>query len=66
MEQLEGVNNGNGQSYGYAVYRTVVDLGGGRESDIFLTFHLINDFMLQSVVMEMLMLTVKYRVRHQL
>lgn len=28
MEQLPEVNNGNGQSYGYVVYRTVVDLVG--------------------------------------
>ena len=26
MEQLPQVNNDNGQSYGYVVYRTVVDL----------------------------------------
>ena len=32
MEQLPEVNNGNGQSYGYVVYRTVVDLV--RESTI--------------------------------
>jgi len=29
MEQLPQVNNGNGQSYGYVVYRTVVDLPEG-------------------------------------
>ena len=29
MEQLPQVNNGNGQSYGYVVYRTVVDLVRG-------------------------------------